>query len=181
MLTMRELPEEELARRIALGGTGAREPEAEAELCRRFAPRVRLYGLRHLRDEDAAQDLAQHALLVVLEAIRAGRLESPAHLAAFLFGACRNLVSSMRRGERRAAIPYDGELVAPPVEHALDRHRLAHCFDGLPRREQEVLRMSFHEERPIDEIAGALQLTAINARVIRHRAIARLRSCMEGG
>ena len=28
---------------------------AESELYRRFAPRVRLYGLRHLRDEDAAR------------------------------------------------------------------------------------------------------------------------------
>jgi RNA polymerase sigma-70 factor (ECF subfamily) len=32
---------------------------AEAELYRRLAPRVRLYGLRHLRDRHAAADLVQ--------------------------------------------------------------------------------------------------------------------------
>jgi hypothetical protein len=47
----------DLARAIA-ARTGAADA-AETELYRRFAPRVRLYGLRHLRDEDAARDLMQ--------------------------------------------------------------------------------------------------------------------------
>ena len=34
-----------------------RDGSAEAEFCRRFAPRIRLYGLRHLRNEAAAADL----------------------------------------------------------------------------------------------------------------------------
>jgi RNA polymerase sigma-70 factor (ECF subfamily) len=174
-LTVHDLTDADLASRVTAGDAGA-----EAELCRRFAPRVRLYGLRHLRDEDAAGDLAQQALMVVLEALRAGRLESPDRLPAFLFGACRNLVLSMRRGERRTLVEYEGEPIVAPAEPGVDRHRLASCFDGLPRREQQLLSMSFHEERPIDEIAAALELTAVNARVIRHRAIARLRTCMEG-
>ncbi|MBW1756053.1 MAG: hypothetical protein JRJ80_07765 [Deltaproteobacteria bacterium] len=37
----------ELARRIQEGG--AKASAAEAELCRRFWQRARLYGLRHLR------------------------------------------------------------------------------------------------------------------------------------
>lgn len=37
------------------------EREAEAELYRRLAPRARLYGLRHLRNSHAAQDLMQLA------------------------------------------------------------------------------------------------------------------------
>src|SRR5688572_5444185 len=65
----------ELVRRIMAGGGDARA--AEAELCRRFAPRVRLYGLRHLRSEDRARDLVQSVLLAVLEAVRAGRVEDP--------------------------------------------------------------------------------------------------------
>jgi RNA polymerase sigma-70 factor (ECF subfamily) len=50
-----ELGDAELVRQI--GSAGGRE--AEAELFRRMAPRVRLYGLRHLRDEHAAEDLTQ--------------------------------------------------------------------------------------------------------------------------
>ncbi|MET0593614.1 MAG: hypothetical protein ABW133_13000, partial [Polyangiaceae bacterium] len=52
----------DLVRMIAAsnGGGGAIEGtlrKAETELCHRFAPRIRLYGLRHLHDEDRARDL----------------------------------------------------------------------------------------------------------------------------
>ncbi len=45
-----------LARRV-VGGDAV----AEAELCRRVVPRARAWGLKHLRDEAQAVDLAQHA------------------------------------------------------------------------------------------------------------------------
>jgi len=61
----------ELVRRIASGG----DREAEAELLGRIASRIRLYGLRHLRNEHAAEDLTQQVLIVTLEALRAGRPE----------------------------------------------------------------------------------------------------------
>ncbi|MEO8256499.1 MAG: hypothetical protein ABI868_04055 [Acidobacteriota bacterium] len=52
----------DLARAVA--ATGSREAEAaESELYQRFAPRVRLYGLRDLRDEEAARDLVQQVML----------------------------------------------------------------------------------------------------------------------
>src|SRR3954465_6666630 len=75
---------------------------AERELCLTLAPRIRLYGLRHLRNETAAADLLQEALIVLLEAVRAGRIEEPEHIERFVFGTCRHLVSRSRRDERRA-------------------------------------------------------------------------------
>ena len=60
-----ELSDADLAPRIAGG-----DREAEAEMCRRMAPRIRLYGLRHLRSAPAADDLVQQVLLTVLEALR---------------------------------------------------------------------------------------------------------------
>jgi len=70
----------ELVRQIG-SGTGR---QAEAELFRRMAPRVRLYGLRHMRDEHAAEDLTQQVLITTIEALRAGRLREPEKLASFL-------------------------------------------------------------------------------------------------
>ena len=46
------LSDADLAPRIADG-----DREAEAEMCRRMGPRIRLYGLRHLRSPSAADDL----------------------------------------------------------------------------------------------------------------------------
>jgi RNA polymerase sigma-70 factor (ECF subfamily) len=172
-----EVADDELVRRIGAAGSSG-DPGAEAEVCRRFYPRARLYGLWHLRQEDAAEDLAQQALLIVLEAVRNGSLASADRLGAFLFGVCRNLVLAFARGEQRAEVSYP--IFEKEPFDTIDRLRLAGCFEGLVRREQQVLTMSFFEEQALEEVARALQLSTVNARVIRHRAIAKLRDCMGG-
>src|SRR5262249_11100646 len=54
-----------LARRIAAVSPG-RDRAAESALYGSLAPRVRLYGLRHLRDPAAADELAQDVLLMTI-------------------------------------------------------------------------------------------------------------------
>ena len=56
MQVMVDASDGDVARAVAARTPGVAEA-AEAELYRRFAQRIRLYGLRHLRDEDAARDL----------------------------------------------------------------------------------------------------------------------------
>jgi RNA polymerase sigma-70 factor (ECF subfamily) len=96
---MTDVGEAALVRDAALGGQLGRE--AEAEICRRFAPRVRLYGLRHLRSDDRAADLVQHVLLATLEAVRAGAVEHPDLLHRFVLGTCRNVALRIREREAR--------------------------------------------------------------------------------
>src|SRR4029078_10836283 len=91
-----ELSDAELVRRI-----GAGDREAEGELFRRMAPRIHLYGLRHLRDAAASEDLTQQVLITSLEALRAGRLREPEKLAAFVLGTCRMTVLDLRRSAQR--------------------------------------------------------------------------------
>src|SRR5262249_23954826 len=92
-----ELMDAELARQIASGN----DREAEAELFRRMAPRIRLYGLRHLRHEHAADDLTQQVLITTLEALRLGRLREPEKLVSFVLGMCRMTVLDLRRSAQR--------------------------------------------------------------------------------
>lgn len=175
-----ELADGDLARRIA-EGKGA-DGEAEAELCRRFGGRIRLYGLRHLRDEVAAADLVQEVLVLALERLRAGRLRDPERLGSFLLGSCRLAASDLRRGEARrsALLERFGRDLAPRTRDRprLDSARLDGCLEGLPERERAVLVMTFYAERTTEEIADELSLSAGNVRVVRHRALARLRACM---
>ena len=58
-----------LVQRIALAAP-AQDLRAETEVCRRFGPRVRLFALRHLRNDAAAADLAQEVLAIVLQRLR---------------------------------------------------------------------------------------------------------------
>ena len=92
-----EAPDGELVRPIAARAADA--PAAEAELCRRFAPRIRLYGLRHLRDEERARDLVQAVLLAVLQAARAGRIADPERVDRFMLGTSRNVAQRMRESD----------------------------------------------------------------------------------
>jgi RNA polymerase sigma-70 factor (ECF subfamily) len=173
-----------LARAIA-GSGNAVDRTAEAELCRRFAPRVRLYGLRHLRDRHAAEDLVQQVLMTTLERLRAGEVREPERLASFIFGMCRMTVLDLRRGSARRdrlLETWGGmeEAADAPEPRALDQRQLATCLERLAERERAVLLASFFADKSAAASAGELGLTSANVRVIRHRALAKLRECMTG-
>ena len=174
------LTEAELVRRIARQ-EGARQ--AEAELCRRFAPRVRLYGLRHLRSEDRAADLVQAVLLGVLQAAREGRIAEPEHVDRFVLGTCRHIAQRSRQIAARLtpteASQLDVAITLPDVER-VDTGALIRCLGKLDLRARSVLLLSFQAESGTDEIAQQLAISAANVRVVRHRALARLRKCLDG-
>jgi RNA polymerase sigma-70 factor (ECF subfamily) len=170
----------ELARRIANSGSAA--AAEEAELCRRFAPRVRLYGLRHLRDEQAAADLVQRVLMLTLEKLRAGAVRQSEKIGSFILGAARVLAQEMRRRSgREDPLPEDDDIALPAPDPMLDplaRDRLANCLQSLPERERSIVALTYYDEQSSAGIAAALGLVEGNVRVIRHRAIGRLRDCM---
>ena len=89
--------EAELAVRIA-GADAAQARAAEADFYRRMAPRVRLYGLKHLRDEHAAADLVQQVMMTTIEKLRVGALRDTRQVVSFVFGTCRMVVLDLRRG-----------------------------------------------------------------------------------
>jgi len=171
-----------LARRIAAAGARA-DSAAETELYRRLAPRVRLYGLRHLRDPHAAHDLMQQVLLMTLERLRAGKLREPERIASFVLGMSRMVVLEIRRGTWRrdtllATYGDTPEAVEASKPQAVDEDKLAACLQALAERERTVVVLTFFADKPGNEVANELGLSAGNVRVIRHRALARLRDCM---
>ncbi|MGE5243737.1 MAG: RNA polymerase sigma factor [Betaproteobacteria bacterium] len=173
------LSDADLVRRI---GSGL-DHEAETELFCRMAPRVRLYGLRHLRDGHAADDLTQQVLVATLEALRAGRLREPEKLASFVLGTCRMMVLDLRRGTRRRErllAEFGTDLLAPIQGSVprLDHERLTRCVQALTERERTVVVMTFYDEQTGADVASFMGLSQANVRVIRHRAIHRLRECM---
>jgi RNA polymerase sigma-70 factor (ECF subfamily) len=184
-----ELNSAELVRRI-----GAGDREAEDEFFRLMARRIHLYGLRHLRDVAAAEDLTQQVVITTLEALRAGRLREPEKLASFVLGTCRMTALDLRRNAQRkerlleqygadfagASSGLAGRAGPAPDLLDLDRDRLRHCVKNLNERERTVVVMSFYDEQAGADVAGFLGISEANVRVIRHRALHRLRECMGG-
>lgn len=159
---------------------------AESELYRRFAPRVRLYGLRHLRSEDAAADLVQQVMLLTIEKLRAGSVRDVDQIASFVLGASRTMTRDLRRREwrrekLREAFMTPPAFEAPADEARLDLDRLEACVARLAQRERMVILLTFYAERTAGEVGRELGATEGHVRVIRHRAIRRLRACLTSG
>jgi RNA polymerase sigma-70 factor, ECF subfamily len=174
----------DLARAISARPPGAAE-DAESELYRRFAPRVRLYGLRHLRDEEAARDLVQQVMLLTIEKLRGGAIRDLDQIGSFILGVSRTMAVDLQRRRRRrerlfetfAAGPYASD---PHIGSALDLDRLDQCLRRLAERERMIVLLTFYAERSARQVADEMTMTEGNVRVIRHRAIGRLRTCMMG-
>lgn len=174
-----DLSDGELVIRIGTANNAA----AEAEFVRRMGPRVRLYGLRHLRAPDAADDLTQHVLFTALQALRENRLREPGKLASFVLGMCRMTAMDFRRNAQRKDrlnVQFASTLRLPeePKGPVLDREQLTRCVQGLKERERTVIVMTFYDEQTANDVAGFLGVSDANVRVIRHRAIQQLRQCM---
>jgi RNA polymerase sigma-70 factor, ECF subfamily len=171
----------EIARAIAASPSGAAQAE-ESELYRRFARRVRLYGLKHLRDEAAADDLAQQVLLIAIERLRAGEVRNPDEIGSFILGTSRMQAGSMTRKTRRRdgliALFHAPERYVDPSVASGDIDAVERCLQRLAERDRRVLVLTFYAEKASSEIAEELGVTGTVVRVARHRALGRLRDCV---
>jgi RNA polymerase sigma-70 factor (ECF subfamily) len=178
----------DVARRIAASAEAneaAASEAAESELYRRFAPRVRLYGLRHLRDEESARDLVQQVMLLTIEKLRRGEVRDPDQIASFVLGTSRTMAIASRRTEARRERLREAFLApdacAAPDGATLDLDRLEQCLAQLADRERSVVLLSFYAECSAAAVALDLGVSEGNVRVIRHRALAKLRGCVLAG
>jgi RNA polymerase sigma-70 factor (ECF subfamily) len=168
---------------VQLAGQGDRS--AAARLCARFAPVVRAFARRRVVTTDAVDEFTQDVMLVLVEALRARRLEQPERLPGFVLGICRNLARDRaRQRERREELvaEYAAELrgIVPevPAQATYEIMHLEDCLSRLSARAREVVRLSYAEALEHAEIARALTLSESNARVLRHRSLQALRECM---
>ena len=179
--TLSAITDAMLAQTIASMPAGEAADE-EAELYRRFAPRVRLVGLRHLRDDSAAQDLVQQVFVITLERLRAGEVRTPGAVGSFILGTSRTLAGAQRNVEHRRRGLHesfdDRTAVAMPQVDTLDLPRVERCLETLAPRDRMILILTFYAEKAAADIAADLHLAAAAVRVARHRALARLRDCV---
>jgi RNA polymerase sigma-70 factor (ECF subfamily) len=173
-----------LANAITSAAAGAAHEE-EAELYRRFAPRVRLYGLRHLRDAAAAQDLVQEVFIVVINRLRSGGVRNVEAIGSFILGTSRTIASDLRRThqrrERLTDAFADRTVSIAATEPTFDQARVEDCLNSLPPRDRTLLVLTFYAEKKPSDIASTFAMAAGAVRVARHRALARLRDCVMGG
>lgn len=154
----------------------AGDPDAEADLARRFGPRVRALCLARTRRPDLASDLAQDAMIALLLELRRGGLREPSALPAFAAGIARNIVRSEHRAASRHDIrSLDMEVVqASAAEADVRRLDVERALDRLPVADQQVLRLILVEGCKPADLAARLGIAAAAARTRKLRAQRRL-------
>jgi RNA polymerase sigma-70 factor, ECF subfamily len=130
-----------------------------------------------VRDYAVAQDIVQEAFVRVWLSPR-----TPREMSAFrpwLYKTVVNLARDHRRRQGRWARLRFGRIAsADPIELAERRQRdsrLGTAMRGLSRREQEAVYVRFFEDAPYDEVARIVGVQTGTARVLVHRALAKLR------
>ena len=175
----------ELVRQALAGRTTACE-----ELVRRWSARTLAFCHAKVRSPEAAEDLAQEALLRSLRAMPT--LTEPEKYGPWLRGialrVCLDWLTDRRRGEVRfgelSADDGFGERLAwdgDGPEETAGRHdelaRLMREVEALPDDYREVVLMYYYQDVTYADLAGALGVSSatINARLTKARAMLRQR------
>jgi len=160
--------------------------QVAADLTARYWDRVRFFAMRRVRDAALAEDVAQETLRRALEALRAGRVQSPEALPSFLFETARNVCMHVVRsaGRERKALhrfrsnPEEAhDQARNPLSLLVSAERTAavgRALESLDPDERRLLEMTYRDELDSEAIGRQLGLTAGAVRVRRHRAIRRL-------
>ena len=130
-----------------------------------------------VRDYAVAQDIVQEAFVRVWLSPR-----TPRDLSGFrpwLYRTVVNLARDHHRRRGRWARVRLGRLESVDPVDVAERHdsdvRLATAIQALSRREQEAIYIRFFEDASFDEVARIIGTRTGTARVLVHRALAKLR------
>ncbi len=165
-------------------------------------PRLLRFARMQLRDEAAAEDAVQEAMLAAMQ--NTGRFEAAAAFSTWVFAILKNkIIDEFRRRARQPAVDTDDEemleaiineqfdqrdhWITPPAAwndpHAsLEQKRFWEVFDacinGLPERPARVFGMRELMGMETDAICKELGISTSNCWVLLHRARMGLRDCL---
>ena len=161
----------------------AGDPETEGHFTRYFGDLLNLKLRSRLPSAALVEDARQETFVRVLTTLKQkGGLATPESLGAFVNGVCNNVLFEMYRSGARTA-PLDDEFDAPEdratvdatLMAAEDRDRVREALADLPKKEKDLLRWLFFEERDKDDICREMNIDRNYLRVLVHRAKTRFR------
>ena len=166
-----------LLRCIAAG-----EREALAALYQRTRTAVYGLALSYLRNAHDAQDLTQDVYVQVWGC--AAQYRPTGSPMGWLLAACRNLcLMRLRREERHAALSEEEWDAIPMQECGLDteeRVLLQNALESLGEEERRIVLLHAVTGLKHREIAALLELALPTVLSKYHRALKKMRSCLEG-
>ncbi len=168
-----------------------RSKAAYAQLFHYFAPRIRHYGLRHLRSETRAMELVQETLLAVWQKAALYHPEKGAP-TTWIYTVMRNQCFDMLRRQQVSKEDLVAEDIWPvlefqaveeeandPGENDILTRQLSHYLHLLPPAQQEVVRSVYLQDQTLQEIADRLQVPLGTVKSRLRLGLAKLREQIE--
>jgi RNA polymerase sigma-70 factor, ECF subfamily len=162
----------------------AEDSETERHFTRYFGDLLTLKLRTRLRSAALVDDVKQETFARVLTTLKKkGGITSPEALGSFVNSVCNNVLFEGYRSASRVTPldeAYDGpDERRPGAESALlaseERAKVQQVLGDLTRKDRELLRLLFIEERDKDEICLTLNVDRDYLRVLLHRAKAHFR------
>jgi RNA polymerase sigma factor (sigma-70 family) len=162
----------------------AGDPTAMTELYTVFTRGIRYLLLRSLGVEEA-DDRVHDCFVIVAEAIRSGELRDPARLMGYVRTVVRRHIAASIEdaiSRRRTTVEFDDSAFSVsdwrnnPEQNLLARQRAEiarRVFNGVSRRDREILRRFYLLEQPQELICQEMGLSYNQFRLLKSRAKAR--------
>ncbi len=153
--------------------------DSVAEIFELLHERIFRFFAFRTSERETAEDLTQTTFLEMIRALPRYKVQTDAKFTTWLFQIARfRLIDHYRRSGR--TVPLDD--VPEPVDaddepadpHDADAVRSA--LAQLPEKYQTVLHLRYREDLTTAEIAAAMRTSALNVRVLQHRALNALRA-----
>jgi RNA polymerase sigma-70 factor (ECF subfamily) len=164
-----------------------RDPQTEAHFAAYFSRYLGSKLRGQLSSPDLAEDLCQETLVRVLEAVYTKEdLDHPERFGAFVNSVCNNVLLEYWRRKKAAGDPVELTEQAdcrPNPESAAqlaqDIADVRKVLLKLHKRDRDLLRMIYWEERDRHEISRITRASADHVRVMLHRAKRALRGYLD--
>ena len=150
-------------------------------LMKRYQREIHIACLRYLRHPHDAEDALQEVLIRIHRYLHRfeGRSSFRTWVHRITQNQCHSLAAKKARQEKltELALWYHDELnESVDLDVATDNQVLVEqALMGLSKRDRELLKLRFYQDKSLDEIAGALGVRVGAAKMRLYRALARLR------
>jgi RNA polymerase sigma-70 factor (ECF subfamily) len=168
----------------------AGDPSTEKHFVAYFDQLLRIKLRSRTLTSDKVEDLRQETYIRVVAALRKeGGIRQPERLGAFVNSICNNVLLEFYRSSARSQPLEDDHMDIPDKvldldgmlankESALYVRRI---LDGMPKRDRDLLRSLFLEEKEKDAICRELGVDREYLRVLVHRAKDKFKSLYQKG
>lgn len=141
-------------------------------LWERYRRRIFLFVRRKVATEQDAEDLVSETFIKMMRYL--DRFDTRYRFSSWLYTLCNQLVVSHYRRRKMESLPDDlPQCAEGPAEEAESnsmKERLWQAAARLPKKQYDVIWLRYVEDLPVAEVARALSISGINARVLLHRA-----------